>query len=199
MTAEAAQVFEDELDCTVEEADPAFPDPEETFIAILANSTGLKELRKELYDHRSEMEPALVDILETEWTAMDFTEAYKVQQKVNLKIRRFMEEYNLILTSTLAVPPFDIDLASPSPIKGRDVSLFHWLMFCFTIKGPLPPPQTRGAGIQSVATPHRDAGLPLTVSTIWFSLPSPDRATITVDKLRSATRSTTFRSSAKGT
>lgn len=146
MTAEAVQVFEEDLGCTVEEADPGFPDPEDTFTAIVAQSTDLKELRKELYDHRSEMEPALVDILETEWTAMDFTEAYKIRQKINLKMRRFMEEYDLLLTPTLAAPPFDVDLASPAPIEGRDVGLFHWLMFCFPINLTGQPAATVPAG-----------------------------------------------------
>lgn len=146
ITAEAVQVFKEELGCTVEEADPGFPNPEEAFTAIVARSTDLKELRKELYDHRAQMEPVLVDILETEWTAMDFTEAYKVRQKVNLKMRRFMEEYDLLLTPTLAVPPFDVDAPSPTPIEGRDVSLSHWELFCFPINLTGQPAATVPAG-----------------------------------------------------
>lgn len=146
LTAEAAHVFEEQLGCTVEEADPGIPDPEETFTAIVARSTDLKELRKELYNHCAEMEPALVDILETEWTAMDFTEAYKVRQKVNLQMRRFMEDYDLLLTPTLAAPPFDVESPSPAPIEGRDVGLFHWLMFCFTMNLTGQPAATVPAG-----------------------------------------------------
>lgn len=146
VTRNAVQMFEDELGCTVEEADPGFPNPEEAFTATVASSTDLKELRKELHEHKSDMEPVLVDILETEWTAMDFTEAYKTRQKVNLKMREFMEDYDLILTPTLAVPPFDINLPGPDTIEGRDVPLFHWLLFCFTINLTGQPATTVPAG-----------------------------------------------------
>lgn len=153
-TAEAAQVFEDELGSTVEEADPGFPDPLETFTAIVARSTDLKELRKELYGRKDEMEPVLVDILETEWTAMDFTEAYKGRQEVNIQMRRFMEDYDLLLTPTLAVPPFSVDIPAPPTIEGRSVELFDWLTFTFTINLTGQPAATIPAG-------WTDNGLPI--------------------------------------
>jgi aspartyl-tRNA(Asn)/glutamyl-tRNA(Gln) amidotransferase subunit A len=158
ITADAAQVFED-LGCTVDEANPGFPDAEEAFTATVAGSTDLKELRKELHDHAADMEPVLVDILETEWTAMDFTEAYKVRQEVNVKLRRFMEDYDLVLTPTLAVPPFSVDSPGPSTIEGRRVSLFHWLEFTFTINLTGHPAATVPAG-------WTDDGLPIGLQLI---------------------------------
>lgn len=158
ITADAAQVFED-LGCTVDEADPGFPDAEEAFTATVAGSTDLKELRKALHEHAEDMEPVLVDILETEWTAMDFTEAYKVRQEVNLKMRRFMEEYDLVLTPTLAVPPFSVDSPGPTTIEGRRVGLFHWLEFTFTINLTGQPAATVPAG-------WTDDGLPVGLQII---------------------------------
>lgn len=158
-TAEAAQVFADALDCPVDDADPGFPDPEEAFTAIVAQSTDLKELRKELYEHANEMEPVLVDILETEWTAMDFTEAYKVRQRVNIAMRRFMESYDLVLTPTLAVPPFSVDVPWPATIEGRSVTPFHWLSFTFPINLTGHPAATVPAG-------WTDDGLPVGLQII---------------------------------
>jgi len=152
--SDAVSVFEDELGCTVERADPGFPDPEDAFTALVASSTDLRELRKELHDHKSDMEPVLVDILETEWTAMDFTEAYKTRQKVNIKMREFMEDYDILLTPTLAVPPFDVDIPGRETIEGRDINIFHWLMFCFTINLTGQPAATIPAG-------WTDNGLPI--------------------------------------
>ncbi|WP_254544036.1 amidase [Halomarina pelagica] len=146
ITAEAARIFEDELGCTVERATPVFPDPLDAFTAIVAQSTDLKELRKELHEHSGEMEPVLVDILETEWTATDFTEAYKVRQAVNVEMRRFTEEYDLVLTPTLAVPPFEVGSPGPTTIDGRRVELFHWLSFTFTINLTGQPAATVPAG-----------------------------------------------------
>lgn len=154
ITAEAAKVFETDFGCTVEEADPGFPDPADAFTATVARSTDLKELRKELHEHKEEMEPVLVDILETEWTAMDFTEAYKVRQEVNIKMRRFMEDYDILLTPTLAVPPFSVDIPARSTIEGRSVDVFDWLTFCYTINMTGQPAATVPAG-------WTDDGLPI--------------------------------------
>lgn len=153
-TRDAVRVFEEELDCTVEEADPGFPDPLDAFTAVVAQSTDLKELRKELHQRSDEMEPALVDILETEWTAMDFTEAYKVRQEVNNTMRRFMEDYDLLLTPTLAVPPFSVDIPARETIEGRSVELFDWLTFCFTIN-------LTGQPAASIPAGWTDDGLPI--------------------------------------
>lgn len=158
-TAAAAQVFENELDCTVEDADPGFPDPLEAFTAIVARSTDLKELRKELHERSDEMEPVLVDILEQEWTAMDFTEAYKVRQEVNIKMRRFFEAYDLLLTPTLAVPPFSVDVPAPPTIEGRSVELFDWLTFTFTIN-------LTGHPAASIPAGWTDDGLPIGLQII---------------------------------
>jgi len=158
ITADAARRFED-LGCTVDEADPGFPDAEEAWTATVAGSTDLKELRKALYEHAGDMEPTLIDILETEWTAMDFTEAYKVRQEVNMKMRRFTEEYDLILTPTLAVPPFSAESAGPTTIEGRQVSPFHWLEFAFTINLTGQPAATVPAG-------WTDEGLPVGLQII---------------------------------
>lgn len=158
ITADAAQVFED-LGCTVDRADPGFPDAEEAFTATVAGSTDLKELRKALHEHAEDMEPVLVDILETEWTAMDFTEAYKTRQEVNMQMRRFMEEYDLVLTPTLAVPPFSVDSPGPTTIEDRRVGLFHWLEFTFTINLTGQPAATVPAG-------WTDDGLPVGLQII---------------------------------
>jgi len=154
IVSNAVTIFEDELGCTVTRADPGFPDPEEAFTATVASSTDLKELRKELHDHKSDMEPVLVDVLETEWTAMDFTEAYKTRQKVNNKMRKFMEDYDILLTPTLAVPPFDVNIPGRETIEGRDIDIFHWLKFCFTINLTGQPAATIPAG-------WTDDGLPI--------------------------------------
>lgn len=159
IVSDAVSVFEDDLGCTVDRTDPGFPDPEDAFTAIVASSTDLKELRKELYDHKSDMEPVLVDILETEWTAMDFTEAYKTRQRVNNKMRKFMEDYDILLTPTLSVPPFDVDIPGRDTIEGRDIDIFHWLQFCYTVNLTGQPAATIPAG-------WTDNGLPIGVQII---------------------------------
>ena len=144
ITAAAAAVFED-LGCTVERADPGFDDPVEAFTATVANDTDLAELRAA--NDRGELsEDVLSDILETDWSAEDFTDAMKQRQRLNMALRQFMADYDLLLTPTLAVPPFDADSPGPTEIEGRDVELFHWLSFTFPINMTGHPAATVPAG-----------------------------------------------------
>jgi aspartyl-tRNA(Asn)/glutamyl-tRNA(Gln) amidotransferase subunit A len=157
LTAEAARTFED-LGCTVEEADPGFDDPVGAFTATVANDTDLAALRA-AHDRGEIDEAVLVDILETEWSAEDFTEAKKERQALNIALRSFMEDYDLLLTPTLAVSPFDIDSPGPTDIEGREVELFHWLSFTFPINMTGHPAATIPAG-------WTDDGLPVGLQLI---------------------------------
>lgn len=161
ITADAVQAFEN-LGCTVERADPGFDDPIEAFTAIVANDTDLAALRAA--NERDELsEPLLIDIIETEWTAEDFTDANKQRQGLNQKLRRFMEEYDLVITPTLAVPPFDVDSPGPTEIEGREVPLFHWLSFTFPVNMTGHPAATVPAG-------WTDNGLPVGLQLIGTHL-----------------------------
>lgn len=161
LTAEAARTFE-ALGCIVEEADPGFDDPVEAFTATVANDTDLAALRDA--NDRGELdEPVLVDILETEWSAEDFTEAKKARQALNIAFRRFMEDYDLLLTPTLAVPPFDVGSQGPTTIEGREVALFHWLSFTFPINMTGHPAATAPAG-------WTDDGLPVGLQLVGTHL-----------------------------
>ena len=158
ITADAVSRFED-LGASVERADPGFPDPEDAFTAIVAKDTDLKGLRKELHEHAHEMEPLLVDILEADWTAQDITEAIKVRQQVNIDMRRFMESYDLVLTPTLAVPPFSVHSPGPTEIEGRSVGAFYWLSFTYPMNLTGQPAATVPAG-------WTDDGLPIGLQLI---------------------------------
>ena len=157
MTAEAVETFET-LGCTVEEADPGFDDPVEAFTATVANDTDLAGLRAA--QERGDLsEDVLIDIIETEWSAEDFTEAKKERQALNLSLRRFMSDYDLVVTPTLAVPPFDVESPGPTEIEGREVPLFHWLSFTFPINMTGHPAATVPAG-------WTDDGLPIGLQII---------------------------------
>ena len=153
ITAEAAAVFERELNCSVETVDPGIEDYQQAFTTIVANSTDLKELRKERYEHAAEMDPDILDVLETEWTAQDFTEAYKARQQLNLELREFMREYDLLLTPTIGVPPFEAGGTAPREIEGRPVPAEHWQSFTFQLNLTGQPAATVPAGQTEKAKP----------------------------------------------
>jgi aspartyl-tRNA(Asn)/glutamyl-tRNA(Gln) amidotransferase subunit A len=149
----AAAVFEN-LGCTVERADPGWADPYEALLPmILAESdlVGMRRLADELGDG---MSPHLVDVLRVDWSAEDLTNAVVRRKAVYNASWRFFRNYDLLLTPTLAVPPFEHGLQGPPVIDGRDVDGFYWLSFTFPFNFTGQPAATVPAGFT-------DDGLPV--------------------------------------
>ena len=130
-TDAAASAFETQLGCSVSTADPAIPDYQNAFERIVASTTDLKGFREQLYDVGGQIDTAITDVVETEWTATDFTEALKDRQRLNETFRSFMRDYDLLLTPTTAVPPFPVAQGPPTQIDGRQVASAHWQSFTF--------------------------------------------------------------------
>lgn len=123
----AVKVFEKELGCVVEEADPGFEDPYEAFWGIVAMDTDLAGMRE--LSQQVEMSPHLVDFLSKPWTAEQLTGAGMARKALNNRMWKFMENYDLLLTPTLTVPPFPVHMQGPEKIDGRMVPPFQWLSF----------------------------------------------------------------------
>lgn len=129
--ANAVAVFENELGCIVEEADPGFADPLDAFWALVAADSdlaGLRRLQRELGD---DMSPGLRGFLTTEWSAEDLTNAQMVRKNVNNTLSCFMQKYDYLLTPTLAVPPFELGIQGPETINGQVAGPFAWIAFTF--------------------------------------------------------------------
>ena len=65
------------------------------------------------------MTPHIVDFIMRPWTAEELTDAVMVRKAVNNKMWRFMSRYDLLLTTTLAVPPFQLHTQGPEKIDGQ--------------------------------------------------------------------------------
>jgi aspartyl-tRNA(Asn)/glutamyl-tRNA(Gln) amidotransferase subunit A len=179
ITAEAAAVFDRELSCTVEEADPGFDDFQEEFMTIVANSTDLKKLRKGLDEYAPDLDADIVDVLETQWTAQEFTEAYKARQRLNIVLREFMQEYDLLLTPTVGVPPFETGGTTPEMIEGQHVSPEHWQSFTFQLNLTGQPAATVPAGRTDDGRPIglQIIGQPLDDETVLQASAAYEKAT----------------------
>lgn len=127
----AVSVFERELGCKVEEAHPGLDDPYGAFWAIVAMETDLRGMREMVAKHGHRMTPHLVDFIMRPWTAEDFTNALMMRKNVVNKMWKFMKRYDLLLTPTLAVPPFPVHIQGPEKIDGQIVHPFRWLNFTF--------------------------------------------------------------------
>jgi aspartyl-tRNA(Asn)/glutamyl-tRNA(Gln) amidotransferase subunit A len=149
----AVKVFE-RLGCQVEIAHPGFTDPLDAFWALVARDTDLRGLRKLAEERADEMGAQLRGLLDIEWTAEQFTDAHFVRQDVANRMNRFMSKYDLLLTPTLAVPPFEHGINGPTEIDGRQVSEAQWLAFTF-------PLNLTGQPAASIPAGWTDDGLPI--------------------------------------
>ena len=146
VVSEAVAVFEKDLGCVVERADPGWDDAFPTFWALVAGDTDLSGMRRLMKGREKEMSPHLVDLLQRPWTAEEFTDAKMGRQKVCNKMWRFMAKYDLLLTPTLAVPPFPVHTQGPEIIEGRMVRSTEWLAFTFPMNMTGQPAATIPAG-----------------------------------------------------
>ena len=72
---------------------------------------------------------------------------------------RFMANYDLLLTPTLAVPPFPVHMQGPEIIEGRMVRSADWLCFTF-------PANLTGQPAASVPAGFTTDGLPVGLQII---------------------------------
>jgi len=159
IVTDAVRVFERDLGCKVEEANPGWGNPYEAFWGMVARETdlrGMRAMEKKLGD---KMTPHVRDFLKTEWTAEQFTDAMVQRKAVNNKMWRFMRKYDLLLTPTMAVPPFEVGIQGPTVIDGKEVEPFEWLHFTYPLNLTGQPAATAPAG-------WTDDGLPVGLQII---------------------------------
>lgn len=162
----AVKVFERELGCIVEPADPGWQDPAEAFMAIIMAETDLVGMRKMAAQYRGRISPHLADWLRIPWTAEDFTNANLARKAVANRMWRLMTRYDLLVTPTLCVPPFPILMQGPEKIAGRNVTPAAWIAMTFPINLTGQPAASVPAGFT------RD-GLPVGLQIIGRHLDDP--------------------------
>ena len=166
VVGDAVKVFERDLGCIVEEAHPGFDDPYLAFWGIVALESDLRGLRAMVAEHGHHMTPHIVDFIMRPWTAEELTDAVMVRKAVTNKLWRFMTRYDLLLTPTLAVPPFQLHVQGPEKIDGNIVPPFKWLAFTFPFNLTGQPAATVPAGFSK-------DGLPIGLQIVGRHLDDP--------------------------
>lgn len=142
----AARVFERDLGCVVEEANPGWADPFPAFLPLMMAESDLKGMRELAAKYPGKMSSHLADWLAIPWTGEDFTNANMVRKSVVRKMAQFMARYKLLLTPTLAVPPFPIHVQGLEKIDGRYVRPAEFLAFTIPMNLTGHPAATVPAG-----------------------------------------------------
>ncbi len=182
IAAAAVKVFESDLGCAVEEAHPGWPDPSAAFGALIIADTDLAGMRELARRYQGQMSSHLVDLLARAWTAEDLTNANMTRKAVTNTMWRFMSRYDLLLTPTLAVPPFPIHMQGPEKTDGRTVRPAQWLAFTYPMNMTGQPAASVPAGWTAHGLPvglqivgrHLDDALVLRASAA-FEAASPWR------------------------
>ena len=159
IVGDAAKVFERDLGCIVEEANPGWDNPYDGFWGMVIRETDLRGLRAMADRLGEKMTPHLAAVLRTEWTAEQLTDAMVVRKAVTNKMWRFMRNYDLLITPTVAVPPFEVGIQGPTVIDGRAVDQFEWLHFTY-------PYNLTGSPAATVPAGWTDDGLPIGLQII---------------------------------
>lgn len=153
VVSEAVAAFERDLGCVVEHADPGFGDESGTFWALVAADSDLTGMRRMMKSHERKMSAHLVALLQRTWTAEEFTDARIGRQRLCNIMWRFMAKYDLLLTPTLAVPPFPVHMQGPEVIDGRMGRPADWLCFTFPANMTGQPAATIPAGFTKDGLP----------------------------------------------
>ena len=141
------------LAATVERADPGWEDPYEALLPLIVCESDLAGMRRLADELGERMSPHLVDVLRLDWTAEQLTGAVVRRKAVYNAAWRFFRSYDLLLTPTLAVPPFEHGLQGPATIDGREVDAFYWLSFTFPFNFTGQPAATVPAGFTEDGLP----------------------------------------------
>ena len=151
--ARAARAFR-ELGCRVETVSPGWPSPREAWQEIFCG--GIAARMAPYRDRKSEIEPGLLGLIEDTLThePTRYVQAWFDRLAWWQHPRAFFEKYDLLLTPTIACPPFAADAEGPDEIAGTRVDRYGWIPFTY-------PFNVTGQPACSVPCGFTRAGLPI--------------------------------------
>lgn len=123
-----------ELGFEIEEACPDLTPARELFKGIMFPELVGDELRLIRDDGTSDMNPDLTRFVwkRRDIPARDYLEAERGRRALYLEVERFFEKFDLLLTPTLALPPFEHPRSMseyPHTVNGREVGATGWHPF----------------------------------------------------------------------
>jgi aspartyl-tRNA(Asn)/glutamyl-tRNA(Gln) amidotransferase subunit A len=151
--AKAARAFR-ELGCKLEEVKPGWPSPREAWGEIFCG--GIATRMAPYLDRSADIEPGLLRIIEAtlKSSPTKYVQAWFDRLAWWQHPRAFFEQYDLLLTPTIACPPFAVGLDNPTEIAGKAVEPYAWIPFTY-------PFNMTGQPAASVPCGFTKGGLPI--------------------------------------
>jgi Asp-tRNA(Asn)/Glu-tRNA(Gln) amidotransferase A subunit family amidase len=135
ITEEAVRAIEG-LGLSVDLVEEVMDDPVELWNAEFFAGAGTR-LKDALRNSRELLDPAVADVLDgaLEATVSDYYEKVFARYGLREQIRRFFEQYDLLLTPTLPVPAFGAGVNVPPELPGRNVVSWVYYTYPFNLTG----------------------------------------------------------------
>jgi aspartyl-tRNA(Asn)/glutamyl-tRNA(Gln) amidotransferase subunit A len=129
-TGRAARAFR-ELGCRVDAVAPRWPSPAECWYDIFCGGIAVRLLP--FRDRRDEIEPGLLRIMDTAAAKPPsrYVQAWMERLAWWQHPRALFERYDLLLTPTVACPPFGLGLDHPADVAGTPVVPYGWLPYTY--------------------------------------------------------------------
>jgi len=143
------------LGCTIEAATPDVSGGQESFSAqVAASVAAFPGARME--DSPDLIDPALARFIERSagMLATDYVKARIANTQFATRVWAFFQDYDLLLTPVLAVPPFEIGSYGPREIAGQRADPLAWMPFTY-------PFNVSGQPAASVPCGWTEDGLPI--------------------------------------
>jgi len=164
ITEEAVRAIEG-LGLSVDLVEEVMDDPVELWNAEFFAGAGTR-LKDALRNSRELLDPAVADVLDgaLEATVTDYYEKVFARYGLREQIRRFFEQYDLLLTPTLPVPAFGAGVNVPPELPDRNVVSWVYYTYPFNLTGNPAASVPCGftteglpVGLQMVAGTNREA------------------------------------------
>jgi len=129
--AKATRAFR-ELGCRVDTVKPGWPSPQDCWEQTFVGGLGIR-LAPYLAERRADIDPGLLPFVEQALAQgpTRYVQAWFDRLAWWSHPRALFEKYDLLLTPTVACPPFAANLDTPPDVAGMRVSFYGWLPYTF--------------------------------------------------------------------